>query len=101
MMLIQTLVEKILRKARSIRDRIRDQRLAAQHPNRLFTGGEIASVIQRNRRTLAKVPRWVDDDVYRKSVFQYGLPENTKRLIDLPIDAEVTYTDVICFLQSR
>jgi hypothetical protein len=57
-------------------------------------------VIRRNRQTLKKVDRWLDDDVYEKSVYHYGLPAAYRDLIDCETDKQLTYTDLICFWAS-
>lgn len=67
----------------------------------LFRSDHMNEIIQKNRETLTKVSRWVEDDVYKNAFFWYGLPESVKHLIDLPIGNEVTYSDAIVALAHQ
>ncbi len=63
--------------------------------------GDLRTATERNRRTLASVPRWLDEAVYRTSIFQYGLPPHIRPFIDEPIDDSPTYSDLIVHLAWR
>jgi len=58
----------------------------------------LAPHIAKNRETLKKVPKWITDDDYQHSVFQYGLPAHVKHLIDEDVGTDPTYNDVFCYL---
>lgn len=53
------------------------------------------SIIDANRQHLGAVERWIDDEAYAKSRSYYGCPPRLRHVIDLPINEEVTYTDVL------
>ncbi len=57
----------------------------------------IIPIIESNRKTLRKVTRWIDDNLYRTSVFQYGIPDRIKHLIDKEVGEMITYSDVILY----
>lgn len=59
-----------------------------------------APIINYNRATLAKIPKWFESNVYQNAIFSYGLPESVKHLIDVPVGNEITYSDMICFLSK-
>ena len=67
----------------------------------LVTAVEVASELADNRSALSKVPEWISDDVYRTSVFQYGLPERVRHLIDLDVGVEPTYADLLLHYARR
>jgi hypothetical protein len=59
---------------------------------------DLSTSVAANRKTLALVPSWLDEEVYRNSIFQYGLPPHIRVFIDDPIDDTPTYSDVIVHL---
>ncbi len=59
----------------------------------------IGGIVKRNRETLAGVDHFVDDADYNGSPDGYGLPRHVKHLLDLPIDDQITYVDLLMFLQ--
>jgi hypothetical protein len=59
---------------------------------------DLVEAVRRNREILATIPRWLDEEVYRRSIFQYGLPSYIRNYIDEPIDASPTYSDLIAYL---
>ena len=95
------ILSNILRKISNCLDRRRDRSLLAKYRQNFFTLGQIAPIIRQNRDTLSLIPHWISDEVYDASVFQYGVPAPLKHLLDKSIGPEATYTDAICFLQSR
>lgn len=60
----------------------------------------LESAVEKNRSSLALIPRWLDEQVYQKSIFQYGLPPHIRAFIDEPIDDSPTYSDLIVHLAS-
>ena len=62
---------------------------------------DLASAVARNRQTLAGIEHWLDEDVYRASIFQYGLPNHIRAFIDDPIDNRPTYSDLIAHLAAQ
>ena len=65
---------------------------------KMFPRDKIEPIIKYNRETLKNVPNWIDDEVYERSIFQYGLPREVKHLINLDIGKDITYSDVILHL---
>ena len=61
---------------------------------------DIQNVQQVNRETLQTVESFIDDIDYNDSLDNYGLPQQVRHLIDLPIDDQITYVDLIMFLQT-
>jgi len=57
--------------------------------------------IVRDRQVLESVPRWIEDSVYKNSLFLYGFPEYVYNLIDKPQGDEPTYADVLSYLGDR
>jgi len=61
----------------------------------------LESAVRRNRRALAAVSSWIDEDVYQASVFRYGLPPHIRPFIDDPIDESPSYSDLIVHLAMQ
>ena len=61
---------------------------------------DIQDVVKKNRETLSRVDRFITDEDYDNSLDNYGLPLHVRHLIDLPIDKNLTYVDVLMFLKS-
>jgi hypothetical protein len=59
---------------------------------------DLSSSVAQNRRTLALIPKWLDEEVYQNSIFNYGLPPHIRAFIDDPIDNTPTYSDLIVHL---
>lgn len=51
--------------------------------------------IRRNRTFLHSVDCWIDEEAYRGSRSNYGCPPAIFNLLNLPIDEQPTYTDLI------
>jgi len=100
-MMLSTIVAKIRRKVRAYLDRRRDKALVANLGKPLFTPEEIDLVVSQNRAALSLIPNWINDQVYERSIFNYGLPRGLKHFINEPISRETTYTDALCHLQSK
>lgn len=96
-----TLLAKIRRKVRDYLDHQRDKTLVKKYGKALFTPDEIERVVSQNRASLSLIPNWIDDEVYERSIFNYGLPRGVKSLINEPMSRETTYTDALCHLQSK
>jgi hypothetical protein len=62
---------------------------------------DIDPMIGRNRKTLSLVTDWVSDEAYENSLYKYGLPRSVRHQINEPINNELTYSDVISYLQSK
>ena len=95
------LFAKIRRKVRNWLAHRRDNCLVNKHGKTLFTSEEIHLVVSQNRAALSLIPNWIDEQVYERSIFNYGLPRRVKSLINEPTSREPTYTDAICYLQSK
>lgn len=54
-----------------------------------------------NMVTMSKVSTWLDADALQKSIFQYGVPDEIRPLIDRPMGQGLTYTDAILSLSTR
>lgn len=67
---------------------------------KIFQKEKMKNIIKYNRETLKKVKNWIDDDVYEKSIYQYGLPIQAKQLINVDMGRNITYTDAILYLSS-
>jgi hypothetical protein len=62
---------------------------------------DIQDVVKKNRETLSRVDFFITDEDYDNSLDNYGLPLHVRHLIDLPIDKNLTYVDVLMFLKSQ
>ena len=58
-------------------------------------------IVAANRNTLSKVERWISDETYEASIFQYGLPEYIRGYIDQPLSNKPSYTDLIVYLAGE
>ena len=68
--------------------------------NKLLKKKDITPVLQKNRENLSKVKCWIDDNVYKNSIYNYGLPPRVRHLIDLQVGNETTYSDLLVFLSQ-
>jgi len=62
---------------------------------------ELGLAVEKNRGSLALVPNWINEEIYRNSIFQYGLPPQIRPYIDDAIDDSPTYSDVIVHLAGK
>jgi len=76
-------------------------RIYAKRASRVFEGLPLGDIHRANRESLSQIPHWIDDHTWKNSVFQYGLPESVRHLIDSDIGEATTYTDVILGLAGR
>ena len=74
-----------------------DRRKAAK----FFDQRQLRGIHEANRASLSKIKCWITDDVRRSSIFQYGLPDSIRHLIDLDIGSGVTYSDALASLAGR
>jgi hypothetical protein len=54
-----------------------------------------------NRRILGSIPSWIEDDFFRQSVFQYGVPEEIRGLLDRDVGNEINYADSMLCLAKH
>jgi len=52
-------------------------------------------VIAINRRALKEIDDWLPAGLLANSVFRYGITRDAERLINLPVDDEVTHADLL------
>lgn len=58
---------------------------------------QMAEVIRSNRAVIGKIKQWVPPDLISHSIFRYGVNPDTEHLLDLPLDAECTHTDLLVY----
>lgn len=68
---------------------------------KLVPSSKIKPYIEYNRGTLNTINKWIDDEVYENSIYNYGIPKRVKHLLNSDIGNEITYSDVILFLSQR
>jgi hypothetical protein len=61
----------------------------------------IKEVRKQNRDNLAKVDQFINDDDYTNSPDNYGLPPHVRHLIDKPLNDQLTYVDLLMYLQPH
>lgn len=70
--------------------------------NRLAITNELMKeVVNQNRVSLTEIKTWVDEEAFRKSYFNYGVPDQIRPLLNLDIGNEVTYSDLILYLSNQ
>src|ERR1051325_6474562 len=57
--------------------------------------------LRTNRLSLEKVTDWVDEDALKQSVFDYGVPDFIRPLLNRPIGDALTYTDIMSYIANR
>ena len=60
-----------------------------------FNTSDLTAAIRKNRDTLELVDNWIDEESFRKSWFQYGVPDFIRDDINKKIDDNQTYTDIM------
>jgi hypothetical protein len=58
------------------------------------------SIITKNRETLEHIPNWLKEDTRSSSYFNYGVPDDIFPLLDLNINNDITYTDLIAYCSN-
>ncbi len=76
------------------------QLLNSRKNSKIFPNNKIEPIVNFNRETLKKVNNWIDDEIYEKSIYQYGLPQHAKHLINLDIGKDISYSDAILYYSS-
>ena len=62
---------------------------------------QLKEIIEFNRNSLSGIDSFVEESDYYNSPDIYGLPERCRPLIDLPINNQVTYVDLLMFLRHQ
>jgi hypothetical protein len=60
----------------------------------------LKEIISKNRNVLETVPNWLSKQTRDSSYYMYGVPEDIFPLLDLRIDEEVTYTDLMVYFSK-
>mgnify|MGYP005822770883 CR=1 FL=1 len=58
-------------------------------------------VIKQNRDNLSEVKSFISDSDYEGSPDNYGLPPHVRHLIDQPLNEQLTYVDLLMYLQPH
>ena len=66
--------------------------------NPYFTPNDLAGAVRRNRRTLAEISHWFDPASDAASQFGYGVPADSRALLDRPVGSQPTIPDLIVHL---
>lgn len=61
----------------------------------------LQQTIEHNRKTLGRIPSWIQDKQLESSVFNYGLTPQARRLIDLPLANCCTHADLLVYFAQR
>jgi hypothetical protein len=62
---------------------------------------KMAEFHQQNLASMARIPTWIDAEAMRNSVFEYGVPDFIRPLIDLSMGQGSTYTDAMLALSGQ
>ena len=60
-----------------------------------------AGIVEANRRAFQAVERWITEEDYEASRDHYGCPPELVRLLDAPINDELTCTDVLTIAAAQ
>jgi hypothetical protein len=77
------------------------QKKIVARPEIPFSTEELAGPVKINRQTLQLVDNWIDDKAFAASVFNYGVPDFIKQVINKPIGDTVTYTDLMTRIAKK
>jgi hypothetical protein len=66
-----------------------------------FQDKDLADSIAKNRESLLEIDNWIDEESFKKSCFQYGVPDFIKSEINKKISNQPTYTDLILALSGK
>ncbi|HRD58414.1 MAG TPA: hypothetical protein PK504_10210 [Ferruginibacter sp.] len=66
-----------------------------------FPEAAMEEIKKINRHTLQMVENWIDEDAFKQSCFNYGVPDFIKTEINKPIGNGLTYTDLIQFISQK
>jgi hypothetical protein len=62
---------------------------------------EMKVVLESNRAMLMSIPHWIDEETYKKSRAQYGIPDYIIELMDKDIGPEITTADVLTYVAKN
>lgn len=86
---------KLLKKLCLLPAKCRQYIYTRSHQRPFVDAHALEPYIKKNRETLASVKDWIDADAMAQSFFAYGVPDTTKPLLNMKINNQPTYTDVI------
>ena len=66
-----------------------------------FGEKQMAEVVKQNRNSLDLIGDWIDEDAFKKSFFNYGVPDFIKPHINKPINNSVTYSDLMLYISQK
>ena len=66
-----------------------------------FQDEKMKELIKINRDSLELVDNWIDETAFKKSWFQYGVPEFLKPEINKPVGTSLTYTDLMLYISKK
>lgn len=62
-----------------------------------FSGKKMEEIVRKNRNSLKIASSWIDNEAFRNSYYNYGVPDNIKPLLDIDIGDGITYSDLILY----
>jgi hypothetical protein len=62
---------------------------------------EIDVIKKKNRNSLKEIQDWINDDDFKKSFFNYGVPDFVKPLLNREIGDKNTYTDLLLYFSKH
>jgi len=66
-----------------------------------FEEKQMAEIIKQNRNSLDLIEDWIDEDAFKKSFFNYGVPDFIKPHINKAINNSVTYSDLMLYISQK
>lgn len=66
-----------------------------------FNATDINAAIKKNRESLDQVDNWIDEEAFKRSWFQYGVPDFIRDDINKKINASQTYTDIMLVIARK
>ena len=66
-----------------------------------FSQVELQEFIETNRNSLRIVDDWIDSDAFKKSWFNYGVPDFIRNDINKRINNDPTYTDLMLLISKK
>jgi hypothetical protein len=66
-----------------------------------FEEKQMDEVIKQNRQSLNLIDNWIDDEAFKKSFFNYGVPDFIKQDINKAINNSVTYSDIMLYISGK
>lgn len=71
------------------------QSIPTQESVGLTNAAGFKEIIQKNRAVVNAVPQWITAEERANAIFAYGIPDSIFEQIDLPLNNEWVYTDLI------